>query len=658
MLTLFQKMRTKITHLYHKHTFFFYTFFLIWAKIYLVQRFYFRLPIDNIGHELTTFFNPVSSVLFFMLLALFVAPRFERFVIVFLSLFTSALMFGNLLFYRFYSDFMTLPVLMQKSNVDSGLKSSIFDLISWYDAFIFLDVVILFYLAFIRRLPRPTFNWKGKLVLIEVMILTFFVNLYIAEQLRPELLTRSFDRQIMVRSIGMVNYHIFDLVTTTKVKNKKNSAKKSDYDQAVAYFKKLNPVEVKGPLFGAAKGRNVFLISMESLQGFVIDRTYQGQELTPFLNRLKHDPSTFYFSSFYHQTGQGKTSDAEFMMDKSLHPLPSGAVYFTHAQNKYLAPPSILKPLGYYSASFHANDGSFWNRNMMYANLGYDKYFDKQYYKITADNSVGWGLKDIPFFDQSAKYLKQMPQPFYAKMLTLTNHHPFVLSPEDNTLTGSSTSASAKPKATAAASTQQSAQQIIDRNEPDFKGIVTDYFDTVHYLDSAMEEFFKQVKKAGLYDNSIFVLYGDHYGLSPNHYTSLSEYLGHDIGGYENIQLQRTPLFIVAPGLKGRTIDTPAGQVDVQPTILHLLGVTHPYPYYVGKDLLAPSGDRPVVLRDGSFITKNYVYSHDTDVCYALKTGVRQADNTACEAYMPAAEEELSTSDNIIYKDLFRFIGK
>jgi phosphoglycerol transferase MdoB-like AlkP superfamily enzyme len=610
-----------------------------------------------LGHEFTVLFNPVSSVLFFMLLALFVAPRFERLMIVLLALISSAIMFGNLLFYRFYSDFMTLPVLMQKSNVGSGLQSSIFDLISWYDSFIFLDVVVLFYLAFIRRLPRPTFNWKGKLILIEVMILSFFVNLYVAEQLRPELLTRSFDRQIMVRSIGMVNYHIFDLVTTTKVKNKKNSAKKSDYDQAVAYFKKLNPVEVKGPLFGAAKGRNVFLISMESLQGFVIDRTYQGQELTPFLNSLKHDSSTFYFSSFYHQTGQGKTSDAEFMMDNSLHPLPSGAVYFTHAQNKYLATPSILKKLGYYSAAFHANYRSFWNRNMMYANLGYDKYFDKQYYKITPENSVGWGLKDIPFFDQSVKYWKQLPQPFYAKMLTLTNHHPFELNPKDDTLTGTTPVASASPKATNATS-QQSAQEIIDKNEPDFKGIVTDYFETVHYLDSAMKEFFDQVKKAGLYDNSIFVLYGDHYGLSPNHYAALSQYLGYDIGGYENIQLQRTPFFIVAPGLKGRTIATPAGQVDVQPTILHLLGATHPYPYYVGKDLLANNPDRPVVLRDGSFITKNYVYSHDTDVCYALKTGERQVDNTACEAFMPAAEEELGTSDNIIYKDLFRFIGK
>jgi uncharacterized sulfatase len=622
----------------------------------MVQRFYFNLPIDNLGHEFTVLFSPVSSVLFFMLIAVLVAPRFERIAIVLLAAVSSALMFGNLLFYRFYSDFMTLPVLLQKSNVNSGLKTSIFGLISWYDIFIFADVIILIYYAFIRRLPRPTFTWKGKLFLVEIMIITFFVNLYVAEQLRPELLTRSFDRQIMVRSIGMMNYHIYDLITTTQIKNKKNTAKLSDFEQAKAYFKKKNPTEHEGPLFGAAKGRNVFLISMESLQGFTIDRTFEGKELTPFLNSLKRDPSTFYFSHFYHQTGQGKTSDAEFMMDNSLHPLPSGAVYFTHAQNKYFATPAILKPYGYYSAAFHANDGSFWNRNMMYANLGYDKYFDKQYFHVTNENSVGWGLKDIPFFQQAKPYFTAMKKPFYAKFITLTNHHPYVM---DNPVASATPSgeASATPKATTDAQLTD-AEKVVQANEPDYTGIVTDYFKTVSYLDSALKVFFDEVKKAGLYDNSIFVLYGDHYGLSPNHYEALGNYLGYKIGAYEHLELQRTPFFIVAPGLDGKVLDEVAGQVDVQPTILHLLGVKHPYPYYFGRDLLDSPKDTPVVLRDGSFITNKYVYSHDTNVCYASKTGERLEDDAPCVAFQPQAEEELSVSDNIIYKDLFRFIGQ
>ncbi|MBL2468676.1 hypothetical protein ELJ42_30300, partial [Klebsiella pneumoniae] len=72
-------------------------------------------------------------------------------------------------------------------------------------------------------------------------------------------------------------------------------------------------------LFGAAKGKNVILISMESTQNFVINKKINGKEITPFLNEFIKD--SFYFDNFYHQTGQGKTSDAEFIVENSLYPL-------------------------------------------------------------------------------------------------------------------------------------------------------------------------------------------------------------------------------------------------------------------------------------------------------------------------------------------------
>ena len=52
---------------------------------------------------------------------------------------------------------------------------------------------------------------------------------------------------------------------------------------------------------------------------------------------------SFYFDNFYHQTGQGKTSDAEFIVENSLYPLDRGSVFFTHATNEYTATPEQLK---------------------------------------------------------------------------------------------------------------------------------------------------------------------------------------------------------------------------------------------------------------------------------------------------------------------------
>src|SRR5690606_16708778 len=103
----------------------------------------------------------------------------------------------------------------------------------------------------------------------------------------------------------------------------------------------------------------------------------------------------------------------------------------THSGNQFNALPKILKENGYYASVMHANNKSFWNRDMMYTAFGYDQFYDIDYYDVNEENSVGWGLKDVDFFEQSLQLLKSQPQPFYTKMITLTNHFPFELNDED-----------------------------------------------------------------------------------------------------------------------------------------------------------------------------------------------------------------------------------
>ncbi|WP_158248255.1 sulfatase-like hydrolase/transferase, partial [Pseudomonas sp. FW305-BF6] len=68
---------------------------------------------------------------------------------------------------------------------------------------------------------------------------------------------------------------------------------------------------------------------------------------------------------------------------------------------------------------------------VMYPTLGYDRYFNEVDYDINDENSVNWGLKDEDFFQQSIPLLNQIKQPFYSRLLTLSNHYPFTLDPED-----------------------------------------------------------------------------------------------------------------------------------------------------------------------------------------------------------------------------------
>src|SRR5699024_9110134 len=118
-----------------------------------------------------------------------------------------------------------------------------------------------------------------------------------------------------------------------------------------------------------------------------------------------------------------------------------------------------------------------------------DLFYDKSAYTIEDEEVIGWGLKDKEFFTQSLDYLHELEEPYYTKLITLTNHFPFELSEEDRTL------------------------EPFDSTST----TLNNYFPTVRYTDEALEQFFLQLKAAGLYDNSIIVIMGDHDGISANH---------------------------------------------------------------------------------------------------------------------------------------------
>ncbi|QED48630.1 LTA synthase family protein [Cytobacillus dafuensis] len=595
---------------------------LLWLKTYITYKTSFDIKIENWKQEFILFINPLSFLLFVFGISLFMKEKNQKRYILITSFLVSVVLFANVVFYRFFNDFLTIPVLFQTSNM-SDLGSSVNELLKFTDIFYFADVIILALIVF----SKPKFVIQRKFSKVDrrayflIAVAIAFFNLGLAETERPQLLTRTFDREMLVKNIGTYNYHLYDAFLQSKSSAQRALADGSelvDIDNYInANYKKPND-----ELFGIAKNKNVILISLESTQSFVINETVNGQEITPFLNDFIKE--SYYFDNFYHQTAQGKTSDSEFIVENSLYPLSRGAVFFTHSGNEYTATPDILGNNGYYTAALHANNKSFWNRDIMYQSLGYDRFYSLPDYEVTAENSVGWGLKDIDFFEQSVQHLKEMPQPFYAKFITLTNHFPFELDEEDRFI-----------------------EPYTSNNKT-----VNNYFPTVRYQDEALKLFIERLKAEGLYDDSIIVLYGDHYGISENHNKAMGEFLGEEVTPYVSTQLQRVPFIIHIPGQKGETISTVSGQMDVKPTILHLLGINTKNNIDFGSDLFSEDKLEFTVLRDGSFITKNNIYTRET--CYDKGTG-EPTDNSACEPYIEKAKNELEYSDKIIYGDLLRF---
>lgn len=599
-----------------------------WIKTVIVYETSFDMKIENAMQLLILFINPLSFLLFFYGLSLFLKSQKARNrYIVGSSILLALVLYGNVAFYRFYNDFVTLPVLFQTSNFGE-LGTSAAAIISWMDIFYFVDVLLI--IIAVKLLPKAEeqllpIRKDARKAYFVMTAAILFLNLGLAETERPQLLTRAFDRELLVKNIGTYNYHLYDVYVQSKSSAQRALADGSELVE-VSNYVRANQAEPNVEMFGKYEGRNVIAVSLESLQSFVINEEMNGEVVTPFLNSLTKDKDTYYFSDFYHQTGLGKTSDSEFIFENSLYGLGRGAVFFTHGENTYNSFAERLGENGYFTNVMHANNKSFWNRDMIYKSFKLDQFYDIESYNVTEETSVNWGLKDIPFFEQSAALMKEMPQPFYSRLITLTNHYPFYLDPEDMMI----------PE--------------YDSNS----GTLNRYFQTVRYLDESVKEFFDDLKEQGLYENSIIVMYGDHYGISENHNKAMAKYLNkEEITPYDSALLQAVPLYIHIPGSNdGQVMDNVAGQLDIRPTLLHLLGIETSKDMQLGADLFSEEHEDFVIFRDGRFVTDQYVYAGE--VCYDRETG-EAIDTEACQPFIDRATQELEYSDQIINGDLLRF---
>ncbi|CAM3771925.1 LTA synthase family protein [Mesobacillus zeae] len=605
--------------------FFYLAVILMWLKTYIVQMTQFDLGVDSFMQNFLLFLNPLGSSVLFLGLALFRKGRKKYLSLLIIDFIMSFILYANVLYYRFFNDFITLPTLTQTENF-GDVSGSVISLIKLGDLLFFADFILLLVLFAGRRIKIDSshINRKKAMAVILAALAISTVNLGLAEKDRPQLLKRTFDRNYIVKYLGMYNYTIYDAVQSTKASAQRVMADSSDITEVINFtqsqYAKPNP-----EYFGAGKGRNVIYLHLESMQNFLINYNLNGEEVTPFLNSLTRDSNTFYFDNFFHQTAQGKTADAEFMLENSLFGLPQGSAFTNKGLNTYQAAPAILGQQGYTSAVFHGNTKSFWNRDEIYKSFGYNKFFDSSYYDMKPENVENYGMKDKPFFKESIPMLSDLKQPFYSKFIMLSNHYPYPIDEED---------ASIGPHTTG------------DKS-------VDSYFQTARYSDEAIKEFFDYLKESGLYDNSIIVMYGDHYGISENHNSAMETVLGKEVTPAVSADLQKVPLFIHVPGVKGGTMHQYGGQIDLMPTLLHLLGIDTKNYVQFGTDLLSPEHRNIVPFRNGNFVTPTVTSVNEK--YYDTKTGEPLEKTEEMQQEREFVQQQLQLSDRVVNGDLLRF---
>lgn len=608
--------------------FFLLTVFTITLKTYFSYYVDFSLGVKGLVQNLILLMNPYSLIALVLSVFLFFKGK-KAFWFIFIGGFLlTFLLYANVVYFRFFSDFLTFSTLNQAGNVESmgGAVSASF---KWYDFVYFIDTIIYLAILIFKRkwLDNRAFSKKFVPVVMATSVALFFLNLAFAETDRPELLTRTFDHKYLVKYLGPYNFTVYDGVKTIENNQQKALASEDDLTKVLNYTKQKR-TEPNPEYYGAAKKKNIIKIHLESFQTFLINKKVNGKEVTPFLNKLSSGNQDFtYFPNFFHQTGQGKTSDSEFTMDNSLYGLPQGSAYSLKGDNTYQSLPAILdQKQGYTSNVMHGDYKTFWNRDQVYKHFGIDNFYDATYYDMSDDNIVNLGLKDKPFFKASADYQSKMKKPFYSHLITLTNHYPFTLDEEDASIdkpnTGDST--------------------------------VDGYIQTAHYLDQALEEYITDLKKKGLYDNSVIMIYGDHYGISENHNNAMEKLLGEKITPAKFTDLNRTGFWLKVPGKSGGVNKEYAGQMDVMPTLLHLVGIDSKNYLMFGSDMFSKQHNNVVPFRNGDFITEDYKYVNGK--IYSNKDNELLTEKPKdFDKNKKQVEKDLEMSDSVLNGDLFRF---
>jgi len=554
-------------------------------------------------------------ILIYTLASLIVSHRVAKIIFTVLYIISCAIMAIDSVYYAYVTKLPSIALLTMAWQLDD-VSSTIFNLIEPRHLAMIIDFPILLLVKANKEIIDAKFERSR------------FTNIYkkLGQQIsRPKSITGITAIIAAVMSIVVMIWPAFEIeymtneLLTYHVSDVIKTVRNNDYEREVDKSLYIAPSAKDSPYYGIANGRNVFVIQVEAMQNFLIGAVYEGQEIMPNLNRII-GTDTFYFDNYYYQIGGGNTSDAEFTVNNSLFAPESESGYVKYADNKYYGLPHILKDNGYSGAyAFHNYIGSFWNRETAYPYQGFDDYTSLEDMEET--DMFEMGLSDREMFRQTMEQIKTYEEPFYAFYITVSSHYPYAIPLKDRGIT---------------------------LKEEDSGTLFGLYIQSMNYVDTVLGEFFDMLDKEGLYDNSIFVIYGDHYALTNTDSANSSRILALTGKTYSIFDVFNVPMIMHIPECgRTETISTPGGHIDVLPTLLCALGIDNDRSVMFGNNLFDAEDNivcEQTHVSIGSFISKDVFF--------------QKPHNNIKSNYSVYDKETLTKVDPELYESISKFASE
>ena len=593
---------------------------------------------------------------------LFKTDKGRKKYLVGLSIFTTVVLIIHSVYYTYYDSFASISLLATSAFVVDVGDAVVKKVLKITDLLYLWQPIFVYFYYIKEKKKEKIVSHKNEEVDRKFSFVNMIITGVILLILTGATMTstewsrfgKMWNRESVVSSFGVYTYQINDIFQSLEPKINNLFGHDSALKKVNDYYDNNRVSSSKNEYTGVFEGKNVIVIHAESLQTVALNRSFNGVEVTPTLNRLAREG--IYFDNYYSEVGVGTSSDAEFTFSTSLMPSSNGTVFVNYFDRQYETIQKSFKNKGYYTFSMHGNTGDFWNRATMHKNMGYDKFYSKSSFKI--DETIGLGLSDKSFFKQVVPKIKEISdkqsKPFYGTLITLTNHTPWsdleLMDEYDTTW-----------------KVEIDGQEIV-RNY--LSGTTLgDYFRSVHYMDQAISQFIDDMDAMGLLDNTVIVIYGDHdariskknYNLMYNYnpYTdSLKEeedegYV--DYNDYEYKLDKKVPFIIWTKDKKvTKTVSTATGMIDAFPILANLFNVNNS-DFHLGHDVLGENlEDNTVSFIDGSYVTSKIYYNGQNGEFYSVSGDAVDSDYISKNSEY--ADKLIDVSNDIITYDLIKEI--
>ncbi len=573
--------------------------------------------------------KPVTfAVVAFLLLPLTVLPARIRATVAWcLAAFGALTVWTQVLYFRFFHD-LASSVAALAGRQTTTLGSAVVSLAETSDLWLAIDLVAaLPVLWLLAKKPRPGLSRAPRWVAAVLALLSIpFVWSGTRALASGQLDTRrNLQNLRSVSSYGLYGFQILDAGTRFVGRFRQPEIAATELEGLVEWFEASAGQRLaEGPSAGLGAGLNLIAIQVESMQGFVLDLDIGGVPVTPNLRRLRQEALDF--SMMLDQTSRGRSSAGDFVTMTSLLPVGESIAY-EHPRNEYYTIAHALADRGYRTVSAIPYKGSFWNRQVTHASYGFETSLFQDRF-VQRGPKVGWGINDRDFFEQITPVLEGFKEPFFAWLTTLSVHFPYESFPG----------------------------QLETLQLGELEGTsLGNYLHGMNFFDRALGEFLDRLRRTGLLESSVIAIWSDHAsGLERD--PGFIDFVGLDSPA-EKFLFRRVPFIVRLPAdrqLAARD-ESPAGQVDVAPTLLALLGVDAGDLAMMGRNLLAGPAERFVVHPQGRWTNGDLLFlsqfADDDGGCWSLAERAR-IQPRRCAAGTAAAERQLDVVSLVLEHDL------